>query len=221
MSAGRLVAHRVSIAPESGQVAGQRFWKRCAHNDARQLPNVNPPCSLTKASTKLHAGPHRILFPVVPERRAIVRNIRIALALVFAAGLSSIAVSADSRNGRLHVTKECSHYTGSAGSYCTITSSNLPAIQVGSKVYYTQAAVGSAAPEANGVSLDSNVVLFVAAGDWAVGRCTLGTTFQGLCTFSDGVGELAGFRARVAVAPTGGANYSWTGTYRFPGDNDR
>jgi hypothetical protein len=142
----------------------------------------------------------------------------VVLALVFAA---SIAVSADSRNGQLHVTKECSHYTGGAGSYCTITSSNVPAIQVGSSVFYTQAAVNPGTPEANGIGLDSNVVLFVASGDWAVGRCTLGTAFSGLCTFSDGVGELAGFHARVAVAPTGGVNFSWTGKFGFSGDDDR
>jgi hypothetical protein len=146
-------------------------------------------------------------------------NTRVVLALVFAA--ASIAVSADSQKGQLYVTKECSHYTGSAGSYCTITSSNLPAIQVGSSVFYTQAAVNPGTPEANGIGLDSNVVLFVATGDWATGRCTLGTTFQGLCTFSDGVGELAGFHARVAVAPTGGVNFSWTGKYSFSSDDDQ
>ena len=42
------------------------------------------------------------------------------------------AVSASSpRSGALHVTKECSAYTGLAGSYCTITSSNVNAIKVG------------------------------------------------------------------------------------------
>jgi DNA-binding beta-propeller fold protein YncE len=40
------------------------------------------------------------------------------------------------------VTKECSAYTGLAGSFCTITSSNLKAIQDGSKVVYDQGAVG-------------------------------------------------------------------------------
>jgi hypothetical protein len=102
-----------------------------------------------------------------------------------------------------------------------ITSSNLPAIQVGSTVYYTQAALDPKAPQATGIGLDSNVVLFVASGDWAVGRCTLGTAFSGLCTFSDGVGELAGFHAHVAVAPTGGVNFSRTGRYSFKGDNDQ
>ena len=37
------------------------------------------------------------------------------------------------RSGILHLTKECSQYTGEAGSFCTITSSNLNAIPVGTK----------------------------------------------------------------------------------------
>ena len=64
--------------------------------------------------------------------------------LVVAAAILSLAalapsVSAAPRSGDLHVTKECSAYTGAAGGYCTITSSNLPAIEVGSKVIYQQA----------------------------------------------------------------------------------
>jgi len=43
------------------------------------------------------------------------------------------------RSGTLHVTKECSEYTGEAGSFCTIVSSNFDAIPVGSKVVYAEA----------------------------------------------------------------------------------
>jgi hypothetical protein len=63
--------------------------------------------------------------------------------------------------------------------------------------------------------LDSNVVLYVDVGNWAVGRCTLDATNLGLCTFSDGVGPLAGFHARVAVAPASGNDYTWKGPYWF------
>ena len=98
------------------------------------------------------------------------------------------ARSASERSGKLRVTKECSEYTGLPGSFCTITSSNLAAIPVGSKVFYDQAAGIPA-----GV-LDSNVVLDAGNGNRAVGRCTLdGATNLGFCTFSDGTGELAGF----------------------------
>src|SRR6266480_7112598 len=40
------------------------------------------------------------------------------------------------RSGALHVTKECSQYTRLAGGFCTITSSNLKAIKVGTRVIY-------------------------------------------------------------------------------------
>ncbi len=115
-------------------------------------------------------------------------------------------------SAELHVTKDCSAYTGAAGAYCTITSSNLAAIKVGSKVYYDQAA---------GVPpglLDSDVVLDAGNGNRAFGHCTVDSnTDLGLCTYSSGTGQLAGFRARLDVSPVAGAayNYHWDGTYSF------
>ena len=81
-----------------------------------------------------------------------------------------------------------SAYTGAAGCFCTITSSNLD--PVGSKV---------------------------GNGNWAVGCCTLGVTFSGICRFSDVAGELTGFHARVDVSPFPNdvVNYAWRGTYSF------
>src|SRR5204863_5106579 len=46
------------------------------------------------------------------------------------------------RSGALHVTKEGSQYTRLAGGFCTITSANLKAIKVGTRVSYS---VGSGA----------------------------------------------------------------------------
>ena len=43
------------------------------------------------------------------------------------------SLSASPRSGDLHVTKECSEFNGTAGTFCTITSSNLEAIEVGSR----------------------------------------------------------------------------------------
>jgi hypothetical protein len=125
-----------------------------------------------------------------------------------------------SAGGELHVQKDCIKYNYEAGSSCTIYSSNVPAIiPDGSMVFYTQAVTAN--PEGGYISLDSNVVLYVATGDWAVGRCTLNVLGnQGLCTFSNGTGPLTGFTARVNVAAiSGGPNpnydYSWDGTYSF------
>jgi hypothetical protein len=150
----------------------------------------------------------------------MMRTTQLALAVLLA-GVVAVSVSADGRHGKVNITKECSHYTGSAGSYCTITSSNVAEIPAGSTVYYTQAAVDPTTPEGSAIGLDSNVVVFVTTGDWATGRCTLGVSFQGLCTFSDGVGALAGFHGHVVVTPTGGPNFSWVGTYGFTGDDDQ
>ena len=117
-------------------------------------------------------------------------------------------------NDVLHIMKNCSAFTGSAVSYCTITGSNVGAIRVGSKVYYDQA-LGVPAG-----MLDSNVLLSVGTGDWAVGRRTLdGNTGKGLCTFTDGVGQLSGFKARIIVSPLpGGVDYFWQGTYSLGSD---
>jgi hypothetical protein len=70
--------------------------------------------------------------------------------------------------------------------------------------------------------LDSNVVLDAGSGNRAVGRCTLDLgTGLGLCTFSDGIGQFAGFRARVDVTPpTDGLHWHWNGTYSFSRRDD-
>ncbi len=163
----------------------------------------------------------------VSKRNLTVMFLGLLLALTAASVVlrpkPALAGGGAERNGHLHVTKECSKYDGTAGSYCTITSSNFSGITGGTLVIYTQAAVGTAAFEASYIALDSNVVLYVASGDWAVGRCTLdGTGNYGVCTFSNGTGELTGFHARVAVAPTdtSGINFSWDGAYSFSPGND-
>src|SRR6185503_5352589 len=138
----------------------------------------------------------------------------VAVGLTLGPGTGVVSVSASSERTRhLHVRKECSQYTGAAGSFCTITSSNVLGITVGTRVFYDQAA---------GIPtglLDSNVVLDAGNGNRAVGRCTLdAATALGLCTFSDGTGTLAGFHARVDVDCTLGCR--WDGSYGFA-DLDR
>ena len=126
-------------------------------------------------------------------------------------------VSASETDGNLQIVKTCPEFVamhGAAGSYCTITASNVPQIPAGARVFYDQTAgppIGTGVPAG---FLDSNVLLYVGQGDWAVGRCTLDwSTFSGLCTFSNGIGALAGFRARIAVTHVGGVDFSWDGRY--------
>ena len=124
---------------------------------------------------------------------------------------SSLAASASfPRSGDLHVTKECSTYTGAAGDVCTITSSNVKEIAVGSKVVYARAANFST------LSLDSDVVLDVPGpgNNAAFGHCQLSlATGVGLCTFSGGTGQFTHFRGSANVSYLGGPHYAWNGTY--------
>jgi hypothetical protein len=132
-----------------------------------------------------------------------------AVALV----LPLAAVSASSpRSGALHVTKECSAYTGLAGSYCTITSSNVQAIKVGSRVVYASA-VGDPTP---GV-LNSDLVIDGPGNNAAFGHVVLNFATQtGVVTFSGGTGEFTGFHAGpIAVACPSLPNCSWDGPYSF------
>jgi hypothetical protein len=127
-----------------------------------------------------------------------------------AAGRQGVAASVSVRSGDLHVTKECSAYTGEAGSFCTITSSNVKAIEVGSRIVYAQAA-GAA-------SLDSDIVLDLPGpgNNTASGHCDLDfATGIGLCTFSGGTGKFTHFQASANVSYLGGPNWAWDGTYSF------
>jgi hypothetical protein len=138
------------------------------------------------------------------------RTLALVLAVV-AAGIVATAGSARSteRIGALHVTKECSEYTGQAGSFCTITSSNLKAIDAGSKVIYAGAA-GAA-------GLDSDLVLNTGPGNSAFGHVTLSwATLSGVVTLSGGTGQFRHFQARVDVTYNPDTNlWHWDGTYSF------
>ena len=109
-----------------------------------------------------------------------------------------------------HATKDCSGFTGLVGAYCTIRSSNVDALKVGSKIFYVQVAGPTA--------LDSDTVIYVKRGSVATGHCFLRhATGIGLCTMSDGTGTLAGFRLRVRVAADKSIPglFHWDGTYSF------
>ena len=116
------------------------------------------------------------------------------------------------RSGELHVTKNCSYYTGAAGSFCTITSSNLNAIKVCSRVVYTSAA-GDPTP---GV-LDSDLVIDGPGHNTAFGHVVLDlSTLSGVVTLSGGTGRFAHFHAGpIMVACPAFPDCSWDGPYSF------
>lgn len=117
-------------------------------------------------------------------------------------------VAASPRIGELHVTKECSEYSGLAGSFCTFTGSNIKAIDAGDRIVYAVAAgVGS---------LDTDVVIAGGPGGVATGHCTLVfASLPGRCTFSGGTGIFTHFQASVAVSVDAAGLWHWDGTYDF------
>ncbi|HEY5249261.1 MAG TPA: hypothetical protein VIJ15_12520 [Dermatophilaceae bacterium] len=132
----------------------------------------------------------------------------LATILTGAVAPSSASTGTLHRSRALHVTKECSQYTGLADSYCTITSSNVRAITVGSRVVYLQAAAAT--------SLDSDIVVVAGPGNYALGHVTLDfVTSTGEVTIWGGTGHFAHLHARAAVSALGGPNWAWDGTYRF------
>jgi hypothetical protein len=131
-------------------------------------------------------------------------------ALVFSVSAASSENQAPRRGTQaFHGTKDCSGFTGLVGAYCTIRSSNVKALKVGSKIFYVQ--------EAGKTALDSDTVIYVKRGSVATGHCYLGATGVGLCTISDGTGTLAGFRLRVRVRASSSIPklFHWDGTYSF------
>jgi hypothetical protein len=122
----------------------------------------------------------------------------------------------DHRSGSLHATKECSKYTGQAGSFCTITSSSLKQIAVGSRVVYAKAA--------GATSLDSDLILYASGrgNNAAFGHVVLDfVTGRGVVTLSGGTGKFRGFHARVDVTPLVRPNWAWDGEYSFGGGEEK
>jgi hypothetical protein len=136
------------------------------------------------------------------------------VALLAAFGFAATAASSENQALRgtkaFHATKDCSGFTGLVGAYCTIRSSNVKALKVGSKIFYIQ--------EAGKTALDSDTVIYVKRGSVATGHCLLRfATGVGLCTISDGTGTLAGLNLRVRVTASSSIPklWHWDGTYSF------
>ena len=111
------------------------------------------------------------------------------------------------RTGTMHLEKECSAYTGQAGSFCTIVSSDFAGIPIGSKVVYQEAATAAG-------GLDSDIVVETPDGGAVNGHVVLdGATQTGTVTLRGGSGELAALSADLAVAPLAAPSYSWDGAY--------
>jgi hypothetical protein len=133
----------------------------------------------------------------------------VLVVLGFSASAASSGNQAVRGSKAFHATKDCSGFTGLIGAYCTIRSSNVKALKVGSKIFYVQ--------EAGKTALDSDTIIYVQRGTVATGHCFLSSAGPGLCTMSDGTGTLAGFRLRVRVTTDASVPglFHWDGSYSF------
>jgi hypothetical protein len=123
--------------------------------------------------------------------------------------VSAFALSTTVHAADLHLTKECSEYTGEAGSFCTIASSNCEAIPIGSKVVYAEAATAAG-------GLDTDIVINTPSGDTGYGHVVLdGATETGTVTLKGGTGQLAKLAGDLVVAPLAKPSYSWDGPYSY------
>ena len=140
------------------------------------------------------------------------RSLLVVAAAILSLAALAPAVAASPRSGDVHITKECSAYAGQAGGYCTITSSNIKAIPVGSRVIYLEAL---AAPY---TVLNTDIVLDPPGpgNNKAFGHVLLDlSTRKGVVTFSGGTGKSTWFHASVDVLYLGGFDWAWEGTYDF------
>jgi hypothetical protein len=98
-----------------------------------------------------------------------------------------------------------------ANQTCTITHSNLKAIEVGSTITYLTGAT------AEGI-VNTDIVLDPPrpGNNVAFGHCTISlVTGTGVCELLGGTGKFSHFQARVDVTPLGWPNFAWDGTYSY------
>jgi hypothetical protein len=131
---------------------------------------------------------------------------------------SAVTAASSERSGPLHITKECSQDTGLAGGFCTITSSNLKEIKVGTRVVYASASAADG-------SLNSDITLYPPdkSNNLIFGHVDLPPNNKpGPVWLSGGTGKFKHFQARaiVSMLTPDGINWAWDGWYSF-GDKDR
>jgi hypothetical protein len=148
-------------------------------------------------------------------RQQSLRRLLFIVVAILAIGAFAPAAAASPRSGDLVMAKECSQYTGQAGSFCTFTASNIKAIPAGSRIVYTDAA--------GATSLDTDVTIVAGPRGSAFGHCALVfAALPGRCTFSGGTGKFRHFHATASVSVDANNLWHWVGSYSFgPKHDDR
>ena len=120
------------------------------------------------------------------------------------------------RSGVLYATKECSHYTGLAGSFCTLTASNLKQLPAGTRIVYEKGVAAG--------TLETDVVLYPPGGGASVafGHVSLNlATSYGTGTLSGGTGKFKHLQGSFEITrSTAPPSWVWTGTYSFGGGGE-
>lgn len=132
------------------------------------------------------------------KRSALVAAAAVLVLAACGATTRSAGPSGGSGAADLQVTKDCSEAMGAAGDVCTITASNHEAIQVGSRLVFASAS----GPD----FLDSDIVLDVSPGNFAMGHCTTLRPAAGSARSQKGPGIL-----RVSTRVS-----TWRRTHRIP-----
>jgi hypothetical protein len=144
---------------------------------------------------------------VARERGEQMKRLILGFAVVVAVAVAVAPLaSATPPSGTLEVDKECSHYTGEPGSFCTFYSSNVAWAPVDTNIFYLQPATNS-----NDVILDPPGP----GNNKAFGHCDLPDGLNGACVFTGGTGKFTHFHATITVTYLGGLNWHWEGPYSF------
>ena len=157
---------------------------------------------------------HSILVDTLEEQMHPIRSLLAVTGaiLAFAVLAPPASQAAPTAFAPLTVSKECSEFTGSVPSFCTIIDSNFQAL-IKTHVRYYGPALGS-----NGQFVSSTVVLDAGPGSGsnagtALGHCIvyIAAGPAGMCSFNGGDGALAGFRAIVKVTVDMDGIWHWEG----------
>lgn len=143
--------------------------------------------------------------------RSVPRIVVLACTVVAFAALAP-AVSANSNPLPIHLTKDCSTYSGEIPSLCTIETSDLSLLPVGTKVWYEGPIL------TNNYFLSSNMLLEAGPNATATGYCIFDARAiaqTGLCTFWAGTGSLTGFTAILHVTIDDQGIWHLDGEYYF------
>jgi hypothetical protein len=134
-----------------------------------------------------------------------------AVTASLATGVGAANAAASPRSGELHMSKDCSTYTGLAGQHCTITSSSLRALGPGARIVYASPA------DFGTMTLDTDITITTRPGNTAFGHCTLDlATASGLCSLSGGTGKFTWLQADVVVSYDSDTQlWNWDGTFAF------